>query len=80
MAWVAVNHNPYFEYDNAPPDPGADSPLRPLWLKQTAGIRTVGSGAGSYEIYASVRRVGETTPCGELNKTYWDSRDSDWYL
>ena len=76
MAWVAIPNNPNWEYDNAPPDPGADSPLRPLWLKQTAGIRTFGTGPGAHQVYTRVRRVGDGPDAdrGELSKTFWDSR------
>jgi hypothetical protein len=70
MAWVAFN-KPDWEYDNAPPDPGVDSPLRPLWLQQTAGIRTWPNGT---EIYTRCREVGSgADTMGEINKTYWDA-------
>jgi len=71
MAWVAITNNPYWEYDNNPPDPGVGSPYRPLWLKQTAGIRTSPSGR---EVYVKCRRVGTTVDtAGEISKTFWDN-------
>lgn len=71
MAWVAVTNNPTWEYDNAPADPGVGSPYRPLWLKQTAGIRTT----RGHEVYTKVRRVGDAPNAnrGEMSKTYWDN-------
>ena len=71
MAWVAIPNNQYWEYDNAPADPGVSSPYRPLWLKQTNGIRTT----RGHEVYTKVRRVGTTVEtAGELSKTYWDNQ------
>ena len=77
MAWVAITNNPNWQYNNSPEDPGAGSPLRALWLKQTNGIRTIGSGAGAHQVYSEVRRVGDTTnrSRGELSKSYWDARE-----
>ena len=49
MAWVSVPNNSYREYDNNPPDPGADSPYRDLWLRQTNGIRT--DSATGHKVY-----------------------------
>jgi len=71
MAWVTVTNNPQWEYDNNPPDPGVGSPFRPLWLKQTNGVRTF----KGHEVYTKVRRVGTTVEtAGELSKTYWDNQ------
>jgi len=71
MAWVPVPGNPTWEYDNAPPDPGANSPERPLWLLQTNGIRNY----RGREVYTRVRRVGDgDISRGELSKTFWDLR------
>jgi len=53
MAFVNITNNSSWQYDNAPPDPGANSPLRPLWLKQTNGIRTT----NGHAVYTSVRRT-----------------------
>tara|TARA_R100000541_G_scaffold1902_4_gene7096 strand:+ start:1442 stop:2014 length:573 start_codon:yes stop_codon:yes gene_type:complete len=53
MAWVTITNNPSWQYDNAPADPGANSPLRPLWLKQTSGVRTT----NGHEVYTSVRKT-----------------------
>lgn len=75
MAFVNIPNNPYWQYDNNPPDPGATSALRPLWLKQTAGIRTEATGS---EIYTRCRKVGVTydgdDDGGELSKSYWDAQ------
>ena len=71
MAWVTITNNPVWEYDNNPPDPGLNSPYKPLWLKQTNGIRTT----RGHEVYTKVRRVGTTVEtAGELSKTYWDNQ------
>lgn len=71
MAWVAIPGLPGWEYDNAPPDPGADSPERPLWLLQTNGVRNF----RGRETYTRVRRVGDADVSrGEISKTFWDLR------
>ena len=71
MAWIAIPNNPNWEYDNAPASPGANSPYRPLWAKQTAGIRT----DGVNKIYTKVRKVGRSdASMGELSKTFWDAK------
>lgn len=72
MAFVLIPNNPYWEYDNAPADPGVGSPFRPLWLKQTAGIRT----QFGHSVYTKVRKVGDgpTADRGEMSKSYWDAR------
>jgi len=71
MAWIAIPNNPNWEYDNAPAFPGANSPYRPLWAKQTAGIRT----DGARKIYTKVRKIGRTDETmGELSKTFWDAK------
>ena len=72
MAWVAIPNNPDWEYNNDPTDPGAGSPLRALWLKQTNGIRQFKNGT---EVYVEVRKVGDTNRTrGEMSKSFWDSR------
>ena len=72
MAWVAITNNTGWQYNNAPADPGVDSPLRPLWLKQTNGIRQFNNGT---EVYVEVRKVGDTDRTrGEMSKSFWDSR------
>lgn len=74
MAWVTIPNNPQWEYDNAPADPGVDSPYYYLWSKQTGGIRTETHGSNTYEIYVKCRRVGTTVETmGEISKTYWDN-------
>ncbi len=79
MAWVTITNNPSWQYDNSPPDPGANSPLRPLWLKQTNGIRTT----NGHAVYTSVRKTIATAGTvtfavtvsnpGSGNKYYIDS-------
>jgi len=71
MAFVAIPNNDQYEYDNAPPDPGANHPMRPLWQKQTNGIRT----EFGHSVYTRCRRVGSgNVDHGEISKTYWDAR------
>ena len=76
MAWVNIPNNPHWQYNTAPPDPGASSPQRALWLKQTAGIRTNTDGD---KVYTMVRRVGDTSDnsLGEISKSFWDARGSE---
>ena len=77
MAWVTITRGSDsssmgWEYDNNPPDPGANSPLRNLWLKQTNGIRQFKSG---HKVYTKCRRIGTTvSTSGEISKSYWDNR------
>lgn len=75
MAWQSIPNNPNWEYQDSPPDPGAGSPLRPLWLKQTGGVRT----DGTHQVYTQVRRIPKdagdaNANRGELSKTYWDNK------
>tara|TARA_B100001939_G_C16524660_1_gene439393 strand:+ start:75 stop:299 length:225 start_codon:yes stop_codon:yes gene_type:complete len=73
MAWVSIPNNSNWEYQNSPPDPGATSALRRLWLQQTGGIRTESTGS---QIYTHVRKVGDANDAnrGELSKSYWDAQ------
>ena len=72
MAWGAITNNTGWQYNNAPADPGVGSPLRPLWQKQTNGIRQFKNGT---EVYVEVRKVGDTNRTrGEMSKSFWDSR------
>ena len=72
MAWVAITNNTGWEYNNTPADPGVGSHLRPLWQKQTNGIRQFKNGT---EVYVEVRKVGDTNRTrGEMSKSFWDSR------
>jgi len=73
MTWQNIPNNPHWQYDDNPPDPGAGSPQRALWLKQTGGIRT----HGNHEVYTRVRKVGDgDVSRGELSKTYWDNHST----
>lgn len=75
MGWLLIPNNRLWEYDNAPADPGANSPYRPLWLKQTAGVRTNTDGQ---IVYTKVRKVGTyVDTMGEIAKTYWDVKGDD---
>ena len=75
MAWVTITNNPSWQYNNAPADPGANSPLRPLWLKQTSGVRTT----NGHAVYTDVRKTvnsasgTSTVSMGEISKTFWDN-------
>lgn len=79
MAWVVIPNVPNWEYNNAPEDPGVDSPYRALWLKQTNGIRTKTHLDHSDLIYTDVRMVGDTTDAtrGEMNKSWCDAQGSE---
>ena len=85
MAWLPISGNPYWEYDNDPPDPGLDYPpctyktvATALWATGTNGIRTNNRGE---EIYMNCRKIhpdnSPTDPPSipnEISKTYWDQR------
>jgi len=75
MAWTAIANSGGWEWNNAPADPGANSPLRPLWLKSTGGIRTETHGSVTHRVYVDCRKIknGSTVATGELSKTYWDA-------
>jgi len=79
MGWLLIPNNRLWEYDNAPADPGANSPYRPLWLKQTAGVRIHTDPAGKeHKVYTKVRKVGsDVDTMGEIAKTYWDVKGDD---
>lgn len=68
MAWQAIPNNPHWEYNDDPADPGVGSPLRPLWLKQSNGIRSY----GTHQVYVDCRHL-YSSATGELSKTYWDN-------
>lgn len=71
MAWQSIPNNPYWEYDDNPPDPGGAQ--SDLWSKQTNGIRT--NTFDGTEVYVKCRMIGTTVDTmGELNKTYWDNQ------
>lgn len=74
MAWTAIANSGGWEWNNAPADPGANSPLRPLWLKSSGGIRTETHGSVTHEVYVDCRKMksGNIVATGELSKTYWD--------
>lgn len=79
MAWVVIPNVPNWEYNNAPEDPGVDSPYRALWLKQTNGIRTKTHLDHSDLVYTDVRMVGDTTDAtrGEMSKSWCDAQGSE---
>jgi hypothetical protein len=69
MSWATIQNNPYWEYNNAPANPGGAQ--TPLWLKQVNGIRTNPNGT---KIYTCCRKVGSTVvTAGEINKSYYDN-------
>lgn len=71
MAWVAITNNTLWQYNNAPANPGVNSPYYPLWQKQVAGIRT----RGINQVYVETRKIGTSlTSMGELSKSYWDNQ------
>ena len=77
MAWVTITRGSNsssigWEYDNSPTDPGANSPERNLWLKQTNGIRQFKNG---HKVYTKTRKIGSSVATsGEISKTYWDNK------
>jgi len=72
MAWVTMTNNTGYQYNNAPADPGANSPHRTLWQQQTGGVRT--HTATGHKVYTNVRKVSTTTDIGEMSKTFWDAQ------
>lgn len=72
MAWVTIPNQTIWEYDNAPADPGTDSPYYELWAKSSGGIRQFKSG---HEVYVKCRRIGTTVDtAGEISKSFWDAK------
>lgn len=74
MAFVNIPNNPHWEYDNAPADPGPNSPQRALWQLSTNGIRT--DSTTGHQVYTKVRKVGDGPDAnrGELSKSFWDAQ------
>ena len=73
MGWQDIYKNPYWQYDNNPPDPGGRQTA--LWATGTDGIRTTAHGE---EVYMNCRHkflhpTQESKP-NEISKTYWDAR------
>jgi len=79
MAWTAIADSGGWEWNNTPADPGANSPLRPLWLESSGGIRTETHGNVTHEVYVDCRKIkvinsqNVVVATGELSKTYWDA-------
>ena len=74
MAWVQIPNNPYWEYDNNPPDPGYK--LTALWSTGTNGIRV--NPVDGTEVYMNCRMVGSSASSepSEISKTYWDNHSA----
>lgn len=74
MAWRDIPNNPHWEYNDSPVDPGVGSAGRPLWLKQTSGVRP----HGIFATYTQVRKKGSTSEdMGELSKNFWDAQGTE---
>ena len=72
MAYVNITNLAGWQYDNAPPDPGAGFPQqRKLWAKSSGGIRTT----GGTSIYVKTKKTTDanTVNSGEISKSYWDA-------
>ena len=72
MAYVNITNLTGWQYDNAPPDPGAGFPQqRKLWAKSSGGIRTT----GGTSIYVKTKKTADanTVNRGEISKSYWDA-------
>ena len=70
MAFKDIPNNPYWQYDDAPPDPGGAQTA--LWQTNTNGVRTSVRGE---EIYVNCRHkllhpTQDSFP-NEINKTFW---------
>ena len=70
MAWQNIPNNPYWQYDDTPPDPGGAQTA--LWQTSTNGVRTSVRGD---EIYVNCRHTllhptQDSFP-NEINKTFW---------
>ena len=70
MAWQDIPNNQYWQYDDAPLDPGGAETA--LWATSTNGIRISASGD---EIYVNCRHIPlhptqDSFP-NEINKTFW---------
>jgi len=70
MAWQDIPNNPYWQYDDAPPDPGGAETA--LWATSTNGIRLNARGE---EIYVNCRHKlihpSQDSFPNEINKTFW---------
>ena len=72
MAYVNITNLSGWQYDNAPPDPGATKPQqRKLWAKSSGGIRTT----GGTSIYVKTKKTTDanTVNRGEISKSYYDA-------
>jgi len=72
MAYVNITNLAGWQYDNAPPDPGAGFPQqRKLWAKSSGGVRTT----GGTSIYVKTKKTTDanTVNRGEISKTYYDN-------
>jgi len=72
MAYVNITNLTGWQYDNAPADPGAGHPHRPLWLKSSNGIRQFKNGT---EVYVKTKKTADanTVNRGEISKTFWNA-------
>jgi len=70
MAWQDIPNNPYWQYDDAPLDPGGAETA--LWATSTNGIRLNARGE---EIYVNCRHKlihpSQDSFPNEINKTFW---------
>ena len=75
MAWQNIPTNPYWQYDDNPPNPGGAQTA--LWQTSTNGIRTSVRGD---EIYVNCRHrflhPTQASIPSEINKTFWSSNFS----
>ena len=74
MGWQDIYKNPYWEYDNNPPDPGGTQSESALWATGTDGIRTTVRGE---EVYMNCRHkilhANRALEPSEISKTFWDT-------
>lgn len=78
MAWLPITNHTSWEYDTAPADPGAGHPQRPLWLKQSGGIRTENRGQSTASFtdltYTAAAGTIETA-AGDFTKSFRPGMD-----
>ena len=76
MAWVSVpGSNGIWEYDNAATASDTYSDANGT---TTAGDRTFTPPGGNAQYtYVKVRKAGETTERGELNKNFYDNKNAN---
>ena len=70
MAYKNIPNRPGWQFKDNPTEPTGNSPFRPLWLKQTGGVRTT----GSTQVYTECKKTDDPdgTNRGEISATFYN--------